>query len=720
MASDQDIMKLRATVEDDATATIAKIQKAMHAAHQSTKRDQAEHAKHVREQQKAYKELGEATKEFIGGGGIGGAFGGLAGRLGAVGIAIGVAVEAINKASESVKQLGQRSADLIDLSRQANMTTDAFQRLESQMNYLNISKEKADKSMTTFGNRWHDLSSGRPSMKAIGEVEDGDLTGVYERYVKPNLKIKDTGAAMKKIIDDVKNSGQPDYMQARILSQLGIDEGYAYKSKPEIAEAREHERVAVPKETAEQLEKSRQKGLGSDSIWDRTGNAITSSVAPMVDAYHDLVTKGGDSMFGDDDKKKVLKESTTAGTEEGMLQAWREIVMGRTSDAELFAGGYKPMAFHPDDNGGRRGGTFGSKEYPALDPNGSAARALGGFQGGDQGGTPGVSPDKAKIGKGGDPRGMESYIRETAKKYGVDPDTAVAVANSEGMAEYKGDNNTSFGAFQLHTGGGLGDEFKKETGLDPRDPKNERAMIDYTLKNVNKTGWGPYHGAKNSGIGPRAGLDGAASGQSPTSATMRADGLKAFIMHHTGGRGTVAGVQETLRQRGLGVEYVMDRDGNITQTGNRGAANIMPGWGPKGKGLNNSNILGMEVIAKNDRDVTAAQIKAAKAFIDKNYPGLPVYGHGEVNPGHKEADEGMSITKAIREGRENAFTNPQGLGGGGAHMSDRVKHGTHHKLSVDFTNMPKGVRTGYNGQPGLFKEVKLNRGRAMGFASQDS
>jgi hypothetical protein len=31
-----------------------------------------------------------------------------------------------------------------------------------------------------------------------------------------------------------------------------------------------------------------------------------------------------------------------------------------------------------------------------------------------------------------------------------------------------------------------------------------------------------------------------------------------------------------------------DRDGNIVQTSGRGAANIMPGWGPKGKGLNKS------------------------------------------------------------------------------------------------------------------------------------
>src|SRR6202453_3776945 len=161
MASDNEIMRLKATVEDDATATIAKIQKAMHAAHVSSVKDQREHAKQVREQQKAYKELGEATKSFIGGGGIA-SFSPLIGGLGAVGIAVGVAVEAINKASEAVKNLGQRSADLTDLSRQANMTTDAFQRMTSQMNWLNIAKEKAERGLASFGTLWKDLSSGRP------------------------------------------------------------------------------------------------------------------------------------------------------------------------------------------------------------------------------------------------------------------------------------------------------------------------------------------------------------------------------------------------------------------------------------------------------------------------------------------------------------------------------------------------------------------------------
>lgn len=125
---------------------------------------------------------------------------------------------------------------------------------------------------------------------------------------------------------------------------------------------------------------------------------------------------------------------------------------------------------------------------------------------------------------------------------------------------------------------------------------------------------------------------------------------EAFIFHHTGGRGDVSGVQDTLRQRHLGVEYVMDRDGNITRIGNPGAAHMLPGWGA-GSGLSNRNTVGMEVIAEDNRDVTPQQVAAAQKFIREKYPNTPVFGHGEVNPGHKEADEGMAIVGAIRRER---------------------------------------------------------------------
>jgi hypothetical protein len=40
-------------------------------------------------------------------------------------------------------------------------------------------------------------------------------------------------------------------------------------------------------------------------------------------------------------------------------------------------------------------------------------------------------------------------------------------------------------------------------------------------------------------------------------------------------------------------------------------------------------------------------------------------------------------------------------------------------ITVDFTNMPKGVRTAASAT-GLFKETTLNRGRAMPMADQTS
>ena len=107
-----------------------------------------------------------------------------------------------------------------------------------------------------------------------------------------------------------------------------------------------------------------------------------------------------------------------------------------------------------------------------------------------------------------DPRGKEAHIRATAQKYGIDPDVAVKVAKSEGLRDFLGDNGKSGGAFQLYTGGGLGNKFKKETGLDPLDPKNEDATIDYALKEAAKGGWGPWYGAAKVGVGKWDGITG--------------------------------------------------------------------------------------------------------------------------------------------------------------------------------------------------------------------
>jgi hypothetical protein len=126
--------------------------------------------------------------------------------------------------------------------------------------------------------------------------------------------------------------------------------------------------------------------------------------------------------------------------------------------------------------------------------------------------------------------------------------------------------------------------------------------------------------------------------------------VSAFIAHHTGGGVTVEDVQRTLRARGLGVQYIMDREGNIYRTGGPGEHQIRHGSGI-GAGLSNANTVGMEIIARHDADVTPLQTQRFVEFIRKNYPTTPVYGHGEVNPDHKEATEGLTVSKAVRADR---------------------------------------------------------------------
>jgi hypothetical protein len=106
-----------------------------------------------------------------------------------------------------------------------------------------------------------------------------------------------------------------------------------------------------------------------------------------------------------------------------------------------------------------------------------------------------------------DPRSLAGYIREAARKHGVDPEIALKVAKSEGLRDFSGDGGKSGGAFQLYTGGGLGNKFQKETGLDPLDPKNEKATIDFALREAAKGGWGPWHGAAKVGVGEFEGIN---------------------------------------------------------------------------------------------------------------------------------------------------------------------------------------------------------------------
>lgn len=120
----------------------------------------------------------------------------------------------------------------------------------------------------------------------------------------------------------------------------------------------------------------------------------------------------------------------------------------------------------------------------------------------------------------------EAFIRAAFARRKINPNIAMAVAIAEGFNSFqssvknpRGPNGRedSWGAFQLYMGGGLGNEFQKKTGLDPRNPANERATIDFAADHVAKNGWGAFHGAKNTGIGRWQGVrDGSAQAAGST------------------------------------------------------------------------------------------------------------------------------------------------------------------------------------------------------------
>ncbi|MEH2700537.1 hypothetical protein GFL93_12835 [Rhizobium leguminosarum bv. viciae] len=111
----------------------------------------------------------------------------------------------------------------------------------------------------------------------------------------------------------------------------------------------------------------------------------------------------------------------------------------------------------------------------------------------------------------------EAYIREAATKRGIDPETAVKVARSEGLAPgvwqsnvmNGGKRETSYGPFQLLVGGGLGDKFQKVYGKSPSDPSTLNQQIDFALDEAAQGGWSPWYGAAKVGVGSRTGLQNA-------------------------------------------------------------------------------------------------------------------------------------------------------------------------------------------------------------------
>ena len=157
--------------------------------------------------------------------------------------------------------------------------------------------------------------------------------------------------------------------------------------------------------------------------------------------------------------------------------------------------GWLPL--HPNDAQALVGG---QGQDPNQDPNAPDPNRPPKETGASVGAPTSVPTSGAIPGVGA--KDVDDYTRSVATKWGIDPDVAskiLAQESSYGQA-WGGDKGpdrkpTSFGPFQLHfapDGRAMGDDFKRDTGLDPRDPSTWKDQIDYAMKRAAMGGWAPW------------------------------------------------------------------------------------------------------------------------------------------------------------------------------------------------------------------------------------
>lgn len=179
------------------------------------------------------------------------------------------------------------------------------------------------------------------------------------------------------------------------------------------------------------------------------------------------------------------------------------------------------------------------------------------------------------------PTVVEAYIRQAAEARGIDPNTAVAVARTEGLNNPVGDAGHSFGPYQLYVGGGLGNAFQQLTGLDPANYLNNwPAQVDYFLN------WAAQHGWNPGAVGLGSSYVGGTGGGSHGASAAGISNMQGLTNAHTIPIGTdVGGGVTDTGNPNIGLQGTTGTDtGTQATTGVQGTANA--GAVPPPTGLN--------------------------------------------------------------------------------------------------------------------------------------
>jgi tail lysozyme len=719
--SQEDTMRLVAEVVDkysgpmkDMQRSLRELSKATKGAHESSASAAREHTKHMKELGESFKKVREVAVDLM------------TPALAGVGITGLTAAEGIKSVVEACRRMGEAGRVFEMIGNRSGMSAKQIQLVDEAAAQAGISVDQMNEGLANMGEFLDQTRKGMPeALKKWNE-----MPGAFERFGKAMVGAKRdavVGMALDDL-DQMTDKGQ----KRQFLALLGLPQDWASFSRDTIEDivrttrqsfknhpALDPEQAAKADESWRHLQATI-RGLGRDFQ-----DLVTPEVVAGMDKVRDFfenpqnIDKFKQAVHGAMDE---LKSDFAAVND--IIRGWQNLKIIENHD--IF--GDKSLRDELDANPNARPGTFDERWNRLPSPEQKKLT--------DQ-------LDKSPFGglwtpmafRTGDDRGPKETIQEAVKSGVLEAFREWAGISSSHGSGSTGFTNASYstssiGGASIHSGSG----YKLLDGGLPS--KSTKGVVDH----LNGTAEVP------AGSGPRpTGM----KGSKREVAKIMRDEWKRAGMSDEGIAGIMANVQDesqfnpTLR--------------HSDQPRFSGEAHFAHGLYQEGGAEWNhyASWLQKNYPGADWRD-PRLQSRFAAENLKKNYPGVwrQMNSGDRFHAGAAYVDGYLKPAAGYRASRVNKY-----LRGGvgpldhytgpmeadqhshhGASIFDHIRHkhgslGKHAaraaglvgpagtitgeaSLRIDLNGFPKGTRTASSAS-GLFKEVSLNRGRAMAMASED-
>lgn len=409
MSSDE-TMRLVATVVDGYSGPLKDMMNALKKISEGSKDIHAKGKKDVVDHTKTYRELGEQIRKVKDNG-----VNILTPSLAAMGVTVYGLSEGMGKLVETLRGAGERWNVLNETMKRGGVSPTYVNAIGRAFERMGMDAGKADAAVGSIG-------ESLDKLKAHDPQEMNRLTGVYQDLLPFLDKItkgaKDREEEMTRIAGAVTDEKLPIWKRRKLAEAFGIDPALASRSGAEFGKAL---REAMQRELDHKVDPKMLEGLrdafthlraaqrdyGDDmvSIFGAPGIRLVDGFASALDGLgkkyreqfggHGTVPLQPDSIFGrmagalgfkmkepqsanervsgafDALSKKEREETIARGTTRGVIDAFRQWMS--QSEAQKFADGLRPMAFHPGNDaagGGVPAPRFGSKMFPNINDAG--------------------------------------------------------------------------------------------------------------------------------------------------------------------------------------------------------------------------------------------------------------------------------------------------------------------------------------------------------------